>query len=585
MTTLRPNIVEFTTDPQLLGLSISIAQETLLRGIYGLPLPTQDHRDVWHLCTGGRPYRDGHQYPEVTVIAGARSGKDSRIEAPALGWEGVFGRHEQRLGRGERGVIPLVSQDARANAVARGYLFSYLQDAPLLRALVSEVKQNELQLSTRIGYACFPNTAPSLRAWSMPAGGMNEVGVWSLDGAADSDVEIQAAIRRGMVGFDRTLLLKCSTPYMRGGLLHDDFERGFGHDDPDLLVWRAPSALMNPTLSGDRLSREQRMDPLRYRREYEAEWVDDISTYVLPSWIDAAVVRGRHELPARPGVRYRATTDPTGGGEDEWALLIFHVDENGCLVEDARRAEGRRGASAPDLEGLVRDYAELLRRYRCDRVCGDRYAGSWPRQAFARHGITYEDAPCDRSTAYGELQPLLAQGRVSVLDDAVLVRQLKTLERRARPGGRDIIDHPRGRHDDRANVLALAAALVLREESARCACGDADCDGQPPWTLADDPAYVRWLQIHGVTDDEDEADDAASPAVGHGALTSAERNALTPLLGDLADAVGDDEQLEQAGAALDRFVEGISDPASRRRVEAAVERCVATIERLTEPRS
>ena len=33
-----PNIIEFATDPQLLGLSISPAQEVFLRGMDGLPL-------------------------------------------------------------------------------------------------------------------------------------------------------------------------------------------------------------------------------------------------------------------------------------------------------------------------------------------------------------------------------------------------------------------------------------------------------------------------------------------------------------------------------------------------------------------
>jgi hypothetical protein len=32
-----PSIVEFVTDPQLLGLSVSPAQRTLLKSIYGLP--------------------------------------------------------------------------------------------------------------------------------------------------------------------------------------------------------------------------------------------------------------------------------------------------------------------------------------------------------------------------------------------------------------------------------------------------------------------------------------------------------------------------------------------------------------------
>jgi hypothetical protein len=49
--TAAPDIIEFVTDPQLLGLSISPAQETLLRGIYGLPLVDQEQHDIWRLCT------------------------------------------------------------------------------------------------------------------------------------------------------------------------------------------------------------------------------------------------------------------------------------------------------------------------------------------------------------------------------------------------------------------------------------------------------------------------------------------------------------------------------------------------------
>ena len=35
---MTPDIIEFVTDPQLLGLALSEAQEALLRAIYALPL-------------------------------------------------------------------------------------------------------------------------------------------------------------------------------------------------------------------------------------------------------------------------------------------------------------------------------------------------------------------------------------------------------------------------------------------------------------------------------------------------------------------------------------------------------------------
>jgi hypothetical protein len=66
---LRPTIIQFATAPEFLGLSISPAQETLLRGIYGLPLVDQEQERIWGLCTE-RPYRVGHQYPEVSTFVG-----------------------------------------------------------------------------------------------------------------------------------------------------------------------------------------------------------------------------------------------------------------------------------------------------------------------------------------------------------------------------------------------------------------------------------------------------------------------------------------------------------------------------------
>ena len=38
---------------------------------------------------------------------------------------------------------------------------------------------------------------------------------------------------------------------MKGGVLYEDFKNGFGKDNPDLLVWKASSLLMNPSLKAE----------------------------------------------------------------------------------------------------------------------------------------------------------------------------------------------------------------------------------------------------------------------------------------------------------------------------------------------
>jgi hypothetical protein len=458
-----PTIVEFVEDAQLLGLSISPAQRALLKAIYGLPLDAEEH-ELWGECTG-RPVYPSQPFGEVTVIAGARAGKDSRIACPVALYEALFGGHEAHLAKGERAVIPVVAQDQRATRVAFGYLRDYLTGSSLLAPLVEEMLSLEVRLTNGVTLLCFPCTLRSLRGFSMPAGIMDELAFFRLEGQADSDVEVQASIRRGMLAFPSPRLVKVSTPYMKGGVLFDDFRRAWGTDDPDLLVWKAGTVRMNPTLTASRLARERRLDPARYAREYEAEFAEDLEAFLSERWLDACIDHGVFERARQDGRWYVGTVDPSGGSDrDRFTATVVHVEGDGpisVVVQDAVRGwRGSRGETV-NLEAVVRDAVAMFASYGIKEVCGDRYAGQWVRQAFERWGISYRDAPWDRSAAYLELEPLVAQGRVRLLDVPEQTRELRLLERRPRAGGRTVVDHPAGAHDDLANVLALGAAWAL----------------------------------------------------------------------------------------------------------------------------
>ncbi len=470
--TSAPDIITFVKDDRFLSLSISPAQETLLRGIYGLPLVTDEQREIWTLCTE-REY-PGQLFGEAMVISGARGGKDSRIAAPIVVYEAVFGGHERRVAKGETGTIVLVAQDAKAAGIAFNYISEYIRQSPVLASLLDgDPLSSSLRLTNGIVIQTFPCTLKSMRGFSIPVAVMDEVAFFRLEGQADSDVEIQTSIRRGMVGFaSGTKLIKISTPYMRGGVLYDDFQRAFGKPDPDLLVWRATSRLMNPvTFTEQRLSREERLDPVRFRREYLSEFVDDVAAFLPQHLIDAAVKPGRYELPYRDGFRYVLAVDPSGGGPDHFTCSVVHAEGKGAdlrVVQDVLKGWATRGADTVDLEGIVAEIAEVAKRYRVRTVYGDKYSREWVAQAFRRHGIRYEadhDPPLDKSAAYLEAEPLFTQGRIEILDHPVQRRELVRLERRPRPGNKATVDHPAsaGARDDYANALALAAAVASRE--------------------------------------------------------------------------------------------------------------------------
>jgi hypothetical protein len=229
---------------------------------------------------------------------------------------------------------------------------------------------------------------------------------------------------------------------------------------------------MNPSISATRLERERRLDPARFVREYEAEFIEDLEAFLQPQWVEDAVIAGRHELPPRVGERYVAAVDPSGGGADAFTLAIVHVEDEGSarrVVLDVVKGWSRVGSQ---LSGVVQQIAEIVMRYGLREVIGDRYAANWTREAFQQAKVMYRDAELDKSTAFLECEPLFAQCRVELLDHPQLIRELKILERRPHAGGRTIVDHPRGGSDDFANALCVAAAhAISKAASVRPASG------------------------------------------------------------------------------------------------------------------
>jgi hypothetical protein len=102
-----------------------------------------------------------------------------------------------------------------------------------------------------------------------------------------------------------------------------------------------------------------------------------------------------------------------------------------------------------------------LKSYRLSVVKGDRYAGLWPRERFAHHGISYQVSDKVKSDLYLNLLPLLNSNRVELLDHNKCLTQLAGLERRTSRGGKDSIDHAPGARDDIANALAGACVCAL----------------------------------------------------------------------------------------------------------------------------
>ncbi len=191
----------------------------------------------------------------------------------------------------------------------------------------------------------------------------------------------------------------------------------------------------------------------RARAEWLAEFRRDIEGYVSRDVVEAVVVPGRREPPPVEGLRYSAFVDPSGGSSDSMTLAVCHAQDEVIVVDAVRERRPPFNRSE-----VVSEFAQLLKHYGVSRVEGDRYAGEWPRERFAEHGVRYNVTRKPKNDIYLQALPLINSSQVELLDDPRLIAQLCDLERRTVRGGRESIDHaPRG-HDDLAN--AVAGALV-----------------------------------------------------------------------------------------------------------------------------
>jgi len=147
--------------------------------------------------------------------------------------------------------------------------------------------------------------------------------------------------------------------------------------------------------------------------------------------------------------------DLSGGRSDDAALAIGHRNGRTVIIDLLHRYK------APfNPHRIVSEMANELKRYSLKQVTGDNYAADFVAQAFEGCGIGYMKAEKPKSTLYAELLPRLCSKEIELLDDPLLINQLASLERRTRSGGRDIIDHPAGQHDDLANAVAGVAEVA-----------------------------------------------------------------------------------------------------------------------------
>ena len=132
-------------------------------------------------------------------------------------------------------------------------------------------------------------------------------------------------------------------------------------------------------------------------------------------------------------------------------------------------------------------------------MVGDAYSAEWCSSAWRREGITYLQSELNASELYIEALPAFTRGLVSIPDHAVLLRELRLLERSPTRMGKEQVTHPRGVNDDHANVVCavlhnLSSGVGYDLETLRRAFaldGDDDANRKPRFKLVGNSLGAR----------------------------------------------------------------------------------------------
>jgi hypothetical protein len=429
------------------------AWRVMLTAIVGEAL-TDDERTIFKALTG-RDSEPLEPVEEFFAVIGRRGGK-TRATACLAAYLAACVDHRESLAPGERGRIPLMAASVQQAASAFAFIEGIFAVAPNLKDLVDGATSDTLSLVTGIDIQVRPASFRTIRGITAVAAICDEIAFWRSDDSANPDKEILKALRPSLATTGGPLIA-ISSPHAKRGELYGTFKRHYGpNGDPLILVAKAPSRVMNPTLPQRVIDRATEADPEAASAEYGAEFRGDLEVFVSREVIEACVTTGVTVRSPIDSVTYRAFVDPSGGSNDAMTLAISHPEGNRAILDCVLE---RKAPFSPD--AVVWEFSQTLKSYRVSAVTGDRYAGEWPRERFQVHGITYQPAEMNRSELYLAFLPLLNSGRVDLLDNQRMVAQFVGLERRTSRAGRDTVDHAPGAHDDVSN--AVAGALVTKQ--------------------------------------------------------------------------------------------------------------------------
>lgn len=410
------------------------------------------------------------QIKEAYMICGRRSGK-STICALLSVFYAVWGEWEKYISKGEQPKVFIVACNKEQAKIIIGYVKAILHLTPFLKSMIKKSLSESIELKNGIEIVVKPASWRSTRGFTVGLLIMEELAYWRFEEESSiQDKEIYGAIKPAMTTIKNSLIIGISTPFARQGLLWKKFEKHYGKPGP-VLMWTAPTWVMNKTLTEEELRKEhfEELGPAQFGADFEARFREDIEGYLPLEIIDRAIIKGRMFNPPDDEVdEYVAFCDPSEGlhkGGDSMTLAIAHPE----VEEDTERRicvlDYIMEVRPPfDCKEVIREMVLICKQYNVYKIVQDRHAIGWIASDLEPYEIQVEPSDKTKSEIYEYFAVLMNKNEVELLDNERLKSQIVGLQRILKSGGLVKIDHYRGGHDDCINAAAGVLVLCSGEE-------------------------------------------------------------------------------------------------------------------------
>lgn len=444
----------------VIGEAISPAWDLVYRAFDGEPI-TAEEIETWRALSGRDEY-DARDFRELVCTKGRRS-QGTKTGCKFLCYKIHTGDYRRYAAKSDRLHVPVILQTRDVAREAMSYFASFYENSDVLRSEVAETYKTQIEL--RNGFVISVGTCSyrAPRGITAPLALCDEIGVWRVEGA-DVDKEVVRSLTPAMVQFPNRKLILLGSPWVKAGVLFERFERRF--ESSDRLVMHCPTPLMNASIPPEELAREQQSDPQNYRREFLAEWLDDVDAFLPDSDINVAIRPGIHLVAPAENLKgmYLAAIDASGlSGKDKFTLAIAHKDGGVGPSFD-----NLRGWSRAPVAAVCDEVAQSLKAYGLRTVSADQFGFTFLRELLSQRGIEVRQLPFtarSKPEIFLDLKLALANGSIALLDHPESLRELRMLESKRTSGGNYSISAPRGQHDDFATVIAILAHETKKSSS------------------------------------------------------------------------------------------------------------------------